>query len=258
MKITIIGDSWACGQWGDPEAKDKRITAKGFAGILKDLGHSVDVQAWGPANNKDVVDTVVNHRNVTDLQEEFGPRYAQSFDSHSLEESELIIWSLTDPFRDFPDELCFDDSGVGIPVKTVADYTRLQRDMLTEQMDLLHSKRPEGVALIGGVMPVPEDVATRYPGWRVIVADLTRWLIPTAEVSGPHLCRGWDHVKCDADLQAVHDEAESRAEAFKHRAEHDPDSAEHKWFWPNGRHPNQLAHERLAKELIIPLVVDKS
>jgi len=126
--------------------------------------------------------------------------------------------------------------------------------MLDQQLDRVYAARPRGVWLVGGVGRLPEGVEQRYPGWRAIVPDLMRWLIPTARVSGPHLCRGWDHVDCDPALLTLHESAEAEVMRFWHRAEHRPSSAEHQWFWPDGRHPNRRAHAKLTQELILPML----
>jgi len=244
-KIMMMGDSWACGEWvhektGEDQMDGKwtysyQVAHQGTAQYLREAGHQVISVAEGGSNNWAQVDR---------LQ----PYHAMQRDRDSgrnLRDADVVLWFTTDPLRDLKDS----------QPTTMADFQARPDSLLRGNMDTLRGivgDRP--VWIVGGVGVVPQWVQTRYPTWRVIVPDLVRWLIPGSVLSTVHLCRGWRYGDCDLDLLDHHEREEQRASSFLWRAEHRLDSDEHRYFWPDGYHPNRETHRRLTQELILPLL----
>ena len=226
--MMILGDSWACGEWGDHEGHYQN-THGGTAHYLREAGHEVISMADGGASNWSQLDRISPHHAM----------------GHNLQDAEVVLWFITDPLRD-PQ-----DSQPG----TMRDLHMKQTQLLTDSMTTLASLVGDReVWLVGGVGVVPAWVKTRHPGWRVIVPDLLRWLVPASEVSAMHLNRTWRYGDCDSALLDHFEIEEQRVASFRWRAEHRRDSDEHRLFWPDGSHPNREAHRLLTEQLILPLL----
>ena len=217
--ITIIGCSWACGEWGGAAtAQGYRVLHAGTAQYLREQGHQVTQLAQGGDSNRHQVDLLLDTR----------PR-----DHH--------IWFLTDPLRDLP-------------------HSQVARGLLAHRAQLDHLMRLQfdrvqhlPLLLIGGAAAVPEWVSREYPNITTVCPDLRCWLLPGREPC-ECLCRVWQYPDCDPELLA-HWEHEERVNALHMtRAQHRIHSPEHRWFWPDGLHPNRAAHQRLTAELILPLL----
>ena len=251
-KIMIIGDSWACGE-RDWRISDEGEMHGGTRQYLQEAGHDVISVAAGGASNWSQLDRIA-------------PHHAYQRDRHSghhLADADVIVWFLTDPLRDLIKSECevdqarFDLTGSERQPRTIDAYHHVHDHLLAESMrrmaELVHD-RP--VLLVGGVCDVPTWVESIYPQWRVVVRDWVRWLIPQTRVNTVHLNRSWHFPDCDPKLLEFHEQAEEEAMLFKWRAEHRFRSLEHMYWWPDGRHPNRLAHERLTRELLLPLLKD--
>ena len=226
-RIMIMGDSWACGEWGDDP--DYRNTHPGTAQYLREAGHTVINMADGGASNWSQIDRISPHHEL----------------SHNLVDAEVVLWFITDPLRDIK----------GSQPATIKDLNITQTRLLTDSMKTLATVVGDReVWLVGGVGVVPAWVKTRHPGWRVIVPDLLRWLLPHSDVSSMHLNRTWRYGDCDSALLDHFEIEEQRVASFQWRAEHRRDSDEHRLFWPDGSHPNREAHRLLTEQLILPLL----
>jgi hypothetical protein len=219
--IMIMGDSWACGEWGGSDTPEGyRVLHAGTQQYLREAGHRVVSVAQGGSCNRVQVDRV-------------RPGRVRGID-HS-------IWFLSDPCRDIPETDI---------APTLVEY-RAQRDhLLRQQFDRV---RHLPLWLVGGVCPVPAWVADEYPGFTTLVPDLRRWLLQGEEPCET-LCRAWRYPDCDPALLTHWEQDERTLTLHRRRAEHEHTTEEHRWFWPDGRHPNRHAHQRLTHELILPLV----
>jgi hypothetical protein len=164
-----------------------------------------------------------------------------------VDHADVILWFLTDPMRD-------PDGGAGQPT-TLRHYHGERRRRLADSMASmarLVGDRP--VWLVGGVCDVPDWVTRDHPGWRVVVPDLLRWLVPTNPISATHLNRCWPYPDCEPALLDYHEAEERAVSGFRWRAEHRTHTDEHRYWWPDGVHPNREAHRRLCDELLLPLL----
>jgi hypothetical protein len=225
-RIMMMGDSWACGEWGDDPTY--RNTHPGTAKYLEQAGHEVINMAEGGASNWSQIDRISPHHAL----------------SHNLRDADVVLWFMTDPLRDSD-----------LQPSTMRDLHITQTRLLTDSMKTLATiVGDREVWLVGGAGSVPNWVKTRHPGWRVIVPDLLRWLVPDSGVSAMHLNRTWRYGECDPAMLDHFEMEEQRVASFRWRAEHRTASDEHRWFWPDGSHPNREAHRRLTEELILPLL----
>lgn len=233
--IMIMGDSWACGEWGGSGTPEGyRLLHPGTELYLREAGHSVRSVADSASSNWAQVDRMSPHHRYQ--QDTGGP--------HSSRDTEVIIWFLTDPCRDTG------SSPPGRYQDYVALRDRLMRTSLTDLTRLYPHCR---TLLIGGVTPVPPWVADEFPQFELVVESLLHWLIPTAS-RDLLLGRTWKYPDCEPDLLDHWESCEMHRARFIWRAEHWPATPEHRWFWPDGAHPNRLAHRRLTEERILPLL----
>ena len=235
--IMIMGDSWACGEWGGMGTQEgHRPLHPGTELYLREAGHSVRSVADGGSSNWAQVDRMSPHH----------PYQRDTGGPHSMRDTEVIIWFLTDPCRDTKRS----------PASRLQDYVTLMDGLMrTSLRDMARLYPHCRMLLIGGVSPVPQWVAAEFPQFEVVVESLLHWLIPTAPRDLlPGLCRIWEYPDCEPDLLDHWESCEMHRARFIWRAEHRQDTPEHRWFWPDGVHPNRLAHRRLTEELILPLL----
>ena len=224
--IMIMGDSWARGEWSGGETPGGHgVTHAGTEQYLREAGHRVSSVALGGSSNRAQVDRA---RVYTENR-----RRRQGIDH--------IIWFLTDPCRDIAEAHI---------ARALPGYLAQRDHLLRQQFDRV---RHLPILLIGGVSAVPAWVAGEYPLFTCLVRDLRCWLMPHAEPCEV-LCRGWPYPSADPDLLDHFEQQEQQAEQHLSRARHETHSAEHRWFWPDGHHPNRAAHQLLTEELILPLL----
>ena len=217
--IMIMGDSWACGEWdGGGTPRGYGVTHAGTEQYLREAGHTVRSVAEGACSNRRQVDRRLELTDPVDR----------------------TIWFLTDPLRDIP------ETDIAL---TLVEY-RAQRDhLLRQQFDRV---RHLPILLVGGVSAVPAWVHSEYPLFTCLVPDLRCWLLQGEEPCET-LCRAWQYPDPDPALLAHWEHEERRLERHLRHALI-PGRAEHRWFWPDGRHPNRQAHRRLTEELILPVL----
>jgi len=217
--IMIMGCSWARGEWGGGDTdQGYRVLHPGTQRYLEQAGHRVVSVAQGGSSNRAQVDRVRPDR---------------------IRGIDQIIWFLTDPCRDVPETDI---------AHTLPGYQAQRDHLLRRQIDRVPHLP---MLLIGGVSAVPAWVADEYPSITVLVPDLRCWLLPGREPCET-LNRAWRYPDCDPALLAHWEQHERTLRLHLTRARHEPDSPEHQWFWPDGRHPNRAAHQRLTDELILP------
>ena len=229
--IIVMGDSWGCGEWGlDPADNQYRILHKGISLYMQEAGYQVFSLAQGGSSNKKQVDQLL--------------KTAASMDRPP----DHIIWFLTDPFRDILQKSGQVPQGMST---TLPEYQAQREHLLREQFNRIRSLE---VLLIGGACPVPAWVRDEYPNIKIVVPDLRCWLLPDVEPCDL-INRAWiypdradyaliDYWKDQNDISKKHlDIAECSAE-----------SDNHKFFWPDGLHPNRLAHRMLTDYLLQTLL----
>ena len=234
MQFTIMGDSWACGEWGrkHPENLHDQFGNRhaGITQYLRDDQHDVRVLAQGGHGNRQQI------------------QHAEELGTQGQ-----IIWFITDPLRDLRNL-----TGTGehdwfdrLPreVQTLAQYRQTRDQQLRSALTAM---RDHSVWLIGAVCRLPEWVAREFPEYRIITPDLTAWLLGHP---GPDsFCRQWLYYDCEPDLAEYYDQQEQRLAEHLERATEDESSVEHRLFWPDGQHPNREAHRLLYDQLIKPLI----
>jgi hypothetical protein len=220
----MMGDSWACGEWGVDSAGRYELLHPGTQRYLEKSGHEVTLLAQG------------GHTNWSQLHI-FQRRTARQ---------DVVLWFVADPLRDLE---TFDHP----PCRSVREQATQHQRLLEGCCRGLAEAWSGPVWLVGATEPVTEAMCEGRPGWQVICADWLRRLVPGTRAQGRYIHRGWKYGDCDLELLAQHEQGEERAEEFRRRARHERDSDEHRWFWPDGIHPNREAHRLLTEQLILPL-----
>jgi len=228
-----MGDSWCWGEvasvanyWHTRQPYD---SVNNLHQLLGGDGHAVNTIALAGSSNREQVETALGD---------------------GIEGQ--VIWWITDPFRDHQEGVTRRFGPLPELVRSVQEY-HSERDRLLRAR--FGEMRDHAVWLLGGVCAIPEWVAREFPQFRVVCADVCEHL--TGRPVPEALCRAWPYHDCDPGLVALFTQQEAEQAQFRHRALHDPNSGEHRYFWPDGRHPNRLGHERIYQELIRPLISDK-
>lgn len=218
MRIIVAGDSWACGEWGGWDTEQGyRVLDAGVSERLREQGHSVELVAQGGSTNLAQIAAVRREARAGDC----------------------VVFVQTDPLRDrgeIPGDL--------------ATYRSERRGRMAALYRAL-AGLPCSVLLVGGNTAVEADLIDPESPVRVAVADWVAELGLTRPT--PHLCRAWRYPDCEPPLLELWEGDERRLRLWDQRCRA-PGTAEHEWFWPDGRHPNRRAHEWLARERILPLL----
>ncbi len=228
-----MGDSWACGEWGLNSNNQYSLLHRGTSLYLQEAGYEVFSLAKGGSSNKKQVDQLLKTAALMDRPPDH------------------IIWFLTDPFRDIC-QYYVDRAPVlqGMSA-TLIEYQAQREHLLREQFNRIRSLE---VILIGGACPIPAWVRDEYYNIETVVPDLRCWLLPDAEPCDL-INRAWQFPE-SADYALI-DHWEQQHDIYKkHRdmAKYQIDSDSHKFFWPDGVHPNRLAHRMLTDYLLQTLL----
>ena len=219
--IVVLGDSWACGEWGLTTEGPYGLLHRGTVYYLQKAGYHVYNLAHGASSNKKQVDKL-----------------------HAFKEKYIdhVIWFLTDPLRDISEQDI---------ATTMKGYREQQDTLLRNQFDRV---RMTDILLIGGVHQVPNWVSEEYPNIQIVTPNLRCYLLPYREHIET-LCRTWVYpARADKTLIDHWTNQEIKIDEHIYSAEYDLDSDTHKLFWPDGHHPNRNAHLRLVEELLIPII----
>jgi len=239
-RVLIMGDSWACGEW-QGKFPHSRVVHPGTRRYLEEAGHDVITVADPGASNWAQLNRLASHQGST----------------------EVIVWFFTDPLRDLMQDggrLGVDLTGFDLVGEHHQPRTRATWDGVRDLLARNSLARMAGLAqgrtvlMVGGVAPVPAWTRQVYPAFGVVTEDWVRWLIPDTRASMTHNNKNWRYPDVDEELLAFHEQAEQRAFQFRWRAEDNASSLERLYWWPDGVHPNRLAHQRLTQELILPLI----
>ena len=214
--ITIMGDSWACGEWDLTQT----LVHRGTEQYLIDAGHKITNVAEGGASNRMQTSSAIDSK------------------------SDIILWFLTDPLRDLK------RAGWEHQPRTLQSYHRRREQLLRTAFKKMNDLP---VWLVGGACAIPDYVETEHQNWKVIVPDMRIWLIPDATPIDT-LSRTWPYPDCSEELLTYHEKQEKMLARHFVRCENGVGTNEHKYFWPDGYHPNREAHSGLTKELLLPLL----
>ena len=227
--IIVMGDSWACGEWGFNSDNQYGLLHRGISLYMQEAGYPVFSFARGGSSNKKQVDQLL--------------KTAASMDRPP----DHIIWFLTDPFRDILQYYSGNVQVLEGMSTTLTEYQAQREHLLREQFNRIRSLK---VLLIGGACPVPAWVKDDYSNIEIVVPDLRCWLLPDAEPCDT-INRVWQYP--DKADYALIDYWKQQDDIYKKHcdmADRQIDSDSHKFFWPDGTHPNRLAHRMLTDYLL--------
>jgi hypothetical protein len=224
MNVLISGDSWSCGEWGDPIPGQnyyqniQGVRHGGLVQYLREDGH--DVQLIGQGSS-------CNLTQVTRMYEL----------GKSLKKFDRIIWFHTDPLRDVAEKDI---------ANSLQSLEQQKRTLDRKQYQRLQELNRE-ILCLGGCSPINEDI-NDYSNLRVIIYDLQAWLLPGRETIDP-LGRWWRYQAPDLDLLSKFEHTEQLLQAHIKRARDQANTAERELFWPDGLHPNREAHLRIYNHM---------
>jgi hypothetical protein len=221
MHILIAGDSWSCGEWGDPLPGQlyyqniQGVRHGGLSQYLREDGHTVTLVGEGSSSNSAQVDRVIQ------LEKK-------------LKEFHKIIWFHTDPLRDIDQkEMCNSREGL-----------KQQR----EKLDRFQYQKLQNLGIeifcLGGCSPIKIEQIQEYTNLKVIIANLQTWFLPNVKTMDP-LGRWWKYQNPNLELLSDFEEQERLVETHIKKARDQKTTQEHLLFWPDGLHPNREAHLRL-------------
>lgn len=228
--IIVMGDSWACGEWGFNSDNQYGLLHRGTSIYMQEAGYEVFSLAKGGSSNKKQVDQLLKTTASMDRPPDH------------------IIWFLTDPLRDILQKAGKVPQGIST---TLIEYQAQREHLLREQFNRIRSLE---VLLIGGACPVPTWVRDEYSNIKVVVPDLRCWLLPDSEPCDA-INRAWQYPD-RADYALIDYWKQQDDICTKHRdmADFQIESNSHKFFWPDGTHPNRLAHRMLTDYLLQTLL----
>jgi lysophospholipase L1-like esterase len=219
--VVIMGDSWACGEWGWNAQDQYGVLHTGIQHYLETAGYTVHNLARGGQSNLRSVDAL--------LTAGFQPAEV------------MVLWVLTDPIRDI------------LPTKiarSLPAFLSQRNELMRLQLDRVQSWR---IGMIGGPAAVPNWVTAEFPMTQVIVPDWVDWLCPgQGGVHSLGLGRTWQYRNPLPDLMTYFEQQEQNRADWLYRARYVGDSVQNRYWWPDGVHPNRLAHQRITAELILP------
>jgi hypothetical protein len=219
-KIIIAGDSWACGEWPEKEKSpaglrgNKLLLHKGITHYLAELGHEVTCLACGGQSNFDQLRTIIRWCSTNTL-----PNY--------------ILFVVTDPLRD-----------AAVVPGNFSEY-RFAYNSLLDHLYRELDKLGILTLLVGGVVPVDPGRVPRSQV-RVVCEDWVKMIVGYRPVE--NLCRSWIYPDADIDLLKYWEQEEQKLNNWLDLCREEG-TIEHKYFWPDGRHPNRLSHSFLIDHI---------
>lgn len=221
MNILIAGDSWSCGEWGDPPRGAayyhgiQGVRHGGLAQYLREDGHEVTLVGQGSSSNSAQVDRII----------QLGKK---------LKNFHRVIWFHTDPLRD-------------IDQKEISN-SREELKQQREKLDRFQYQKLQNLGIeifcLGGCSPIKIEQIRDYSNLKVVIADLQTWLLPNSKTMDP-LGRWWKYQNPNLELLSDFEEQERLVENHITKARDQKTTQEHLLFWPDGLHPNREAHLRL-------------
>ena len=219
--VVIIGDSWACGEWGWSAQGQYCVLHTGIQHYLETAGYPVHNLAQGGQSNRRSVDAL--------LTAGFQPAEV------------MVLWVLTDPMRDIPPTRI---------ARSLPAFLSQRNELMRLQLDRTQTW---SIGMIGGLAAVPDWVTAEFSQVRVIQPDWVDWLCPgRGGVQSLGLGRIWQYRNPLPDLMTYFEQQEQNRADWLYQARYVGDSVQNRYWWPDGVHPNRLAHQRITAELILP------
>jgi len=211
-RIGIFGDSWGCGVW-DNINDEYRVSHMGINHYLyRDNFHSINFSRPGSCNNE----------NLENLK-----RYNQNFD--------IKIFIVTEPFRDFyynPQQYNSNNT-----------FENNCKNIVNSQLSEIETLCGESCMVIGGLHKINTDRKFMYcVNWCELIDSETDWPVYYADPGqlGQKLKNNDIVLKNLLDTQQDQESYEYFFKLLRNSK---------KYFWPDGRHPNELGHKILYKEI---------
>lgn len=218
MKIGVVGDSWAAGEWPDPGwGSEWEPMHKGLQQYLVDNNHEVvDCARPGWSNLNILNDIQKNH-----LKE--------------LQSCDYVLWIQTDPLRDFKTEQLW------WPTQTVDDVYKRQNKHLKNFYTQLNDLGLT-VHLIGGLCKIQTKGIKKYKNIRIAVPSIVE-LLTGKKQWDIYYQNYYQYLTPKNSTKEVVDHAYLQDRVFWDIM------ADKKWFYPDGVHPNREGHKVLYEYL---------
>jgi hypothetical protein len=225
--IIIAGDSWGCGEWGwpnFPDIADCGILHKGLEEYLVEFGCTVkNVSKGGNSNLMSFMSLL-----------EFNLRFQKN--------PPIVIWFQTDPFRDFIDT-CHNNYKTTIHLfanKKLDEFLKIHDELLDINYERLNSFHVP-IYCIGGLSKLNVSLMGKYSNLYPVIPSIIEML--TNEKQGiPY--SNWIQTKGynDEELfsEEIVDYVYGNCIGFFDKF----------YFYPDGQHPNRLAHKKIFDYLI--------
>jgi len=217
--VLISGDSWGCGEWNNQKVphslrmlKKRCNIHRGLEQFLESYGCIVYNVSEGGASNKD------STRRLAKKIEKTNP--------------DFIFWIQTDPIRDLKPY-----TEEGFP-KTIEEITVLQENLLKKTYEFLGSLNKK-IYCMGGVFKLNETLMRDHSNLYPLIPSIIEFF-GAKEVK--HWVSGW------IQHSSIRFSDEFIAELYKLP---DPYAVLPKeWFYPDGVHPNRLAHKAIFEFIL--------
>jgi hypothetical protein len=238
--IAIFGDSWGCGEWGDPISsgvlsKDQStITHLGLEQYFTDLGHKVFNMSRPAASNKDSINALFNFLNTQ-------------------RQNLIVLFIISDPTRNlkpsyttFKQDIVNHNGLFEFKTKTLYNYLKILNEVGQQNNQIIH--------LIGALASVPNvdqysNLSCLCRSWpKLLVGDLhpdidfeffglwEQWLIDGEIINEwltPKNLQQFDSAFVDKLVQQL-EQLDANRIIF-----------EHQLFYPDKGHPNRDGHKIL-------------
>lgn len=213
MKIIVIGDSWACGEWGTSAAGEYCILHGGLAHYLSANHEVVNLGEGGSCG-----------------------MYAANMLKNAYDDSvDLVFWFKTDPLRSTDDRVFTQD-------KVTFDDIVRENCLCTEKIYKQLNDMDIPIHCMGGCAKLNLDLMKNYSNLIPYIKSIAEFLIP--DYSHPELwISSWiKHINNRVDLDSL-----DKLLAGKREQDRLFDYKD--LFWPDGLHPNRHGHKLLYDKI---------
>lgn len=236
----VNGCSWGCGEW-DGSTERGLILHGGLAQYLYEDGHNVVNLSQAASSNRESVLRLNNFL----------------FNNHHLKSRQDITvvifqteWTRDFPYQDPDDENYWDQPEV------VAD--RIVSRFYYDLSDLAQRYNIK-IKVVGGAGDtiMLDDFSKIYTGVEIICQSMTNLLINDIDIVSTPVLSEWSYERYGQkflELFKKHctdiEQMNTLLDTVSRGEQRYALWQEHKtWFWPDGRHPNRVGHEKLYRFL---------
>ena len=218
IKIGIFGDSWSCGEWSRIN-KNYEITHTGLNYYLNKAGY--DCKSYGLPGGG-------NLRSFNKLKE-------------NEKNIDIVIFVLTQPFRDFYDQLLKYDSNKSFNKNCEFAIKNIISN-------LSQQKLKNKIILVNGLFELEKQSGfIRHISWCKLLKNNFIW--PKHYAHPGHINDAWLkkkilHIDKQSVLQDI-DQDTKNFDLFISNMQSNKD-----YFYPDGSHPNRKGHKVLSEEII--------